>query len=66
METRKLSLQEMEMVEGGVSTAAWGCGISLGIVGGLWSTAAGMVSAGAGFVVGMAWTIAAIKACGDL
>lgn len=56
----------MEMVEGGVSTAAWGCGISLGIVGGLWSTAAGMVSAGAGFVVGMAWTIAAIKACGDL
>ena len=48
------------------SVAAWGCTLSLGIVGGIWSTAAGMVSAGAGFAVGMAYTVMAMGFCGDL
>ncbi len=49
---KELSFERMTEIEGGASLAAWGCGISIGIVGALWSTAFGMVSAGAGFVVG--------------
>lgn len=45
------------------SLGNWGCGLCIGIVGGIWSTAAGMVSAGAGFVVGMAYTAMAIGMC---
>ncbi len=48
------------------SVAAWGCNISLGLVGAMWSTAFGMVSAGAGFVVGMSYTVMAMAVCGDL
>lgn len=32
----------------------------------MWSTAFGMVSAGAGFVVGMSYTVMAMAVCGDL
>ncbi|MDH6313075.1 hypothetical protein M2137_001862 [Parabacteroides sp. PFB2-10] len=48
------------------SAAAWGCGLSIGLVGAIWSTAAGMVSAGAGFVVGMSYTAMAIAVCDGL
>lgn len=41
----------------------WGCNVSLGLCGALWSTAFGMVTAGAGFVVGIAWTIFQTWAC---
>ncbi len=63
---KELSFERMTEIEGGASLAAWGCGISIGIVGALWSTAFGMVSAGAGFVVGVAYTALAIAACADL
>ena len=66
METKKLSLEEMEGVEGGASVAAWGCGLSMGLIGGIWSVGFGMVSAGAGFVVGMMATAAAIEVCSGL
>lgn len=48
------------------SAAAWGCGLAMGIAGGIWSTAAGMVSAGVGFVVGLSYTAAAIAVCDGL
>lgn len=48
------------------SVAAWGCGLAMGLVGGVWSTAAGMVSMGAGFVVGMSYTAMAIATCDGL
>lgn len=35
----------------------WGCNLSLGVCGALWSTAFGMVTVGAGFVVGIAWCV---------
>lgn len=38
------------------SSFGWVCNMSLGTAGLIWSTAAGMVSAGAGFVVGLAYT----------
>lgn len=48
------------------SAAAWGCGMAMGIAGGIWSTAVGMVSAGVGFVVGLSYTAAAIAICDGL
>ncbi len=48
------------------SVAAWGCNLSIGLCGAIWSTAFGMVSAGAGFAVGLAYTCMAIQFCGDL
>lgn len=48
------------------SAAAWGCGLAMGIAGGIWSTAAGMVSAGAGFIVGLSYTAMAIAMCDGL
>ena len=35
----------------------WGCNVSLGLAGALWSTAFGMVTAGAGFVVAVGWCV---------
>jgi hypothetical protein len=48
------------------SAAAWGCGLGIGLAGAIWSTAAGMVSAGAGFAVGLTYTMLAIAACDGL
>ena len=48
------------------SVAAWGCNISIGLCGAIWSTAFGMVSAGAGFAVGLAYTCMAIEFCSGL
>jgi len=48
------------------AVAMWGCSLSIGIVGAIWSTAAGMVSAGAGFVVGLAYTAMGIAMCDGL
>lgn len=36
---------------------SWGCNMSLGLAGALWSTAFGMVTAGAGFVVAVGWCV---------
>lgn len=47
------------------SLGEWGCGLAMGIAGGIWSTAAGMVSAGAGFLVGLSYTAMAIAMCSD-
>lgn len=55
-----------DFLEGRISVAAWGCNLAIGIVGGIWSTAAGMVSAGAGFVVGLSYTVMAIGFCSGL
>lgn len=54
------------VIETRASVAAWGCGLALGVVGGMWSTAAGMVSAGAGFIVGLSYTAMAIAMCDGL
>lgn len=35
------------------SARAWGCNLAIGVAGGIWSVAAGMVSMGAGFIVGL-------------
>lgn len=35
----------------------WGCNLSLGLSGIIWSTAAGMAATGAGVVVGIAWLV---------
>lgn len=48
------------------SAAAWGCGLAIGIVGGIWSTAAGTASLGAGFIVGLSYTAMAIAMCDGL
>lgn len=48
------------------SSAAWGCGLSLGAVGGMWATVVGMACPVAGFAVGMAYTAFSIWACGEL
>lgn len=47
------------------SAAAWG-GLAIGIVGGIWSTAAGTASLGAGFIVGLSYTAMAIAMCDGL
>ncbi|MDL2254941.1 hypothetical protein LJB78_01495, partial [Bacteroidales bacterium OttesenSCG-928-J16] len=36
---------------------SWGCNLTLGTAGLIWGTAFGMVSAGAGFIVGAGWLI---------
>ncbi|MBR4156102.1 MAG: hypothetical protein IKW30_07160 [Lachnospiraceae bacterium] len=48
------------------SAKAWLCNLSIGIAGGIMSTAAGMASAGAGFVVGLSYTALAVAACDGL
>ena len=41
----------------------WLCGMSMGVVGGIWSAAAGAVTLGAGFIVGMGFTALSIWVC---
>lgn len=48
------------------SGAAWGCGLSLGAVGGMWGTVIGVINPIAGFAVGMAYSAFAIWACDGL
>lgn len=48
------------------SAKAWACNMAIGVAGGIWSTAAGMASAGAGFVVGLAYTALAVQVCDGL
>lgn len=48
------------------SINAWGCNLTIGVIGGIWSTAAGVVSLGAGFVVGLTYTAMAIAMCDGL
>lgn len=43
--------------------ANWGCNLSLGAAGLLWSTAFGAVTMGAGFVVGATWLVFQTWAC---
>lgn len=48
------------------SAAQWGCGMSLGVVGGMWGTVIGMACPPAGFAVGLAYTAFSIWACDHL
>lgn len=48
---------------GSSKKANWGCNLSLGTAGILWTTAFGMVTAGAGAVVGVAWLVFQTWAC---
>lgn len=41
----------------------WLCGMSMGVVGGIWSAAAGLVTLGAGFIVGLGFTALGIWVC---
>jgi len=50
METRKLSLTEMVIVEGGHRM----CNAAAGLVGGIWGAAISMATGGAGVLVGIA------------
>lgn len=46
--------------------AMWGCNLGLGAAGLMWSTAFGMVTAGAGFVVGAGWLVFQTWACSNV
>ena len=48
------------------SAASWGCNLSLWACGTIWSVAAGTASLGAGVVVGLAYTAAAVQICDGL
>jgi len=48
------------------SAASWGCSLSLWACGTIWGTAVGMVSGGAGLLVGLAYTAAAVQICDGL
>jgi len=52
METKKLSLQEMEIVEGGDAASAI-CNFTGGLVGGIWGGAISAASFGAAVPVGI-------------
>lgn len=41
----------------------WLCGMSMGVVGGIWATAIGVASAGVGFIVGLGFTGLSIWVC---
>lgn len=48
------------------SAASWGCNLSLWACGTIWGTAVGLVSGGAGILVGLAYTAAAVQICDGL
>ena len=52
METRKLSLQEMEMTEGGDAASAI-CNMTAGLIGGIWGAAISACSFGAAIPLGI-------------
>jgi hypothetical protein len=63
---RTLSLEQMENVNGGQSAAEWGCNGAMGLVGAIWSTAAGMATVGVGFAVAIGWGVFQTWVCAQV
>jgi len=61
METKKLSLQEMEMVEGGQKN--WGCAATGGLIVTVWAVGFGIVNPLAGAAVGYLGGLAVNAVC---
>ena len=60
-----IGINDLSTFEGGKASAGdWACNLGLGTAGLIWSTAAGMATAGAGFVVGLGWVAFQTWLCG--
>ena len=60
-----ISINDLSTFEGGKASAGdWACNLGLGTVGLLWSGAAGIATAGAGFIVGFGWLAFQTWLCG--
>ena len=61
---KTLTIEQMSFINGKASAASWVCNMGVGTAGLIWSTAAGMVTAGAGFAVGLGWLAFQTWLCG--
>jgi hypothetical protein len=64
---KSLDLKQMEQLNGGeMSGNQWGCNAAMSVVAGIWGTAFGLVTMGAGFAVGLGMSLFGSWVCSNV